>query len=43
MTSCPNRNSKEWKAAVAAVGEFEAMRDFMEYGDVRDTESIVDS
>ena len=43
MKSCPSRSSKEWKAAVAAVGEFEAMRDFMEYDDIRDTQSIIDS
>jgi hypothetical protein len=43
MNSCPNRNSKDWKDAVVAVGEFEAMRDFMEYGTIRDLESIKQS
>jgi hypothetical protein len=43
MKICPNTSSKEWKAAVDAVGEFEAMRDFMEHDDIRDTQSIIDS
>ena len=40
MSSCPNPNSKEWKALVASIGEREAMRDFMEYGTVRDLEEV---
>ena len=40
MKSCPNPNSNEWKAAVAAIGEFEAMRDFIEYGTIRNIDEI---
>jgi len=35
MSSCPNVNSREWKNLVKAVGGFEALRDFMESGDIR--------
>lgn len=40
MNSCPNRISPEWKALSEAVGEFEAMRDFMEYGDIRTPKEV---
>ena len=40
MSSCPNINSKEWKAAVDAVGGFEAMRDFMEHDTIRSVDDI---
>jgi hypothetical protein len=32
MRVCPNVNTKEWKDLVKAIGPFEAMRDFLEYG-----------
>ena len=35
MSSCPNVSSREWKNLVKAVGGFEALRDFMESGDIR--------
>ena len=42
MLSCPNKNTPEWKALVAAVGEFEATRDFMEYkGEIRTPEQVL--
>ncbi len=37
---CPNINSPEWKALEAAVGRFEAMKDFMEYSDVRPVDEV---
>lgn len=41
MSSCPNINSKEWKDLTAAVGEFEAMRDFMEYDTIRPVRDVL--
>jgi hypothetical protein len=32
--SCPNKASVEWKTLVDKVGEYEAMRDYLEYGEV---------
>ena len=40
MSSCPNVNSREWKNLVKAVGGFEAMRDFLESGDIRTPEVV---
>jgi hypothetical protein len=40
MSSCPNVNSREWKNLVKAVGGFEAMRDFLESGDIRTPEAV---
>jgi hypothetical protein len=40
MSSCPNVSSKDWKNLVKAVGEFEAMRDFMESGTIRTPEVV---
>ena len=40
MNSCPNPNSAEWKAVVSAIGEFEAMRDFIENGEIRNIDEI---
>jgi hypothetical protein len=40
MNFCPNTSSPEWKALVDAVGEFEAMRDFMEYQTIRNVEDL---
>lgn len=41
MLSCPNKNSPEWIALEAAVGPFEAMRDYMEYnGEIRSPELV---
>lgn len=43
MNSCPNRTSAEWKALSEAVGEFEAMRDFMEYQTIRSVNDVIES
>ena len=43
MISCPNRNSADWKALTDAIGEFEAMRDFMEYETIRSIEEVRES
>ena len=41
MKVCPNKNTPEWKALELAVGQFEAMRDFMETdGDIRTPEVV---
>ena len=40
MSSCPNVSSIQWKNLVKAVGEFEAMRDFMESGTIRTPEAV---
>lgn len=40
MIGCPNTNSKEWKALVEAIGEYEAMRDWMENNDVRSVDTV---
>lgn len=38
--SCPNIGSPEWIALVETFGDTEAMRDFMEYGEVRSVEDV---
>ena len=41
MTVCPNVNTAEWKALVAAVGTFEAYRDFIQTdGQIRSPEEV---
>ena len=43
MNFCPNTSSPEWKALVDAVGEFEAMRDFMENETIRSVDEVRES
>ncbi len=41
LNACPNKNDSSWKALVSAVGEFEAMRDWMEHdGVIRTPEEV---
>lgn len=44
MNICPNTNSKEWNALIEhpEIGQFEAMRDFMEFkGEIRTPEQVL--
>ena len=41
MQSCPNISSPEWRKLVSVVGEMEAYRDYMTYGDIRDITSVL--
>lgn len=42
MSTCVNINinSKEWKALTAEIGQFEAVRDFMEYNRIRTVNEV---
>jgi len=41
MKGCPNVNMPEWKELVQAVGEFEAMKDWMQFEDVRTVSEVM--
>lgn len=42
MKACPNINSPEWKELEAAVGRFEAMKDWMEHnGEIRSANEVL--
>lgn len=41
MLFCPNRNSPEWIALEESVGQFEALKDFMQHnGEIRTPEAV---
>lgn len=42
MKGCPNINMPEWKELVQAVGEFEAMKDWMQYEEIRPVSQVLD-
>lgn len=41
MSACPNINAPEWKQLVAEVGEMEAYRDFLTFGEVRNVSDVL--
>lgn len=44
MKACPNKNLPEWQALVDndKIGEFEAMKDWMQYEDIRTPEEVLE-
>ena len=42
MLSCPNTNSPKWIALEQEVGYFEALRDYLETGRIRESQDVLD-